>query len=275
VDRSDLHRLTEEYRLRDKSSSSEGGHWQAADPAVQYLVEQRQRILREKLEGAGIVPEKVTALDVGCGGGYELGRLAEEGFRASHLFGIDYLRWRVETAVKTFPQFQFAQADGSRLPFANHSFDLVTQFTAFSSLTDAALKQAMAAEMWRVLRPGGWVLWFDMRPLDPTGAKLGRAAHFAKRNWQSPQALLEKARKKLFSPKVVVPQGGEAAPVSTTVIPIGEAELRRLFPQGRNWGIETTGLYFALVGPALRSRTTRVLEHFPRLHTHILAMTQK
>ena len=54
-----------------------------------------------------------------------------------------------------------ANAAGDALPFADASFDLVMQNVVFSSITDAALRARVAAEMLRVLRPGGHVLWYD------------------------------------------------------------------------------------------------------------------
>jgi ubiquinone/menaquinone biosynthesis C-methylase UbiE len=55
----------------------------------------------------------------------------------------------------------------SQLPWPDQSFDLVSQFTVFTSILDPALKQAIAAEMLRVLKPGGAVLWFDFRVNNP------------------------------------------------------------------------------------------------------------
>ncbi len=41
------------------------------------------------------------------------------------------------------------------MPLANASFDLVTQFTAFSSILDDDVRRRMASEMPRVPKPGG------------------------------------------------------------------------------------------------------------------------
>jgi SAM-dependent methyltransferase len=54
-------------------------------------------------------------------------------------------------------------ANGGRLPYPNACFDLVCQFTVFTSVLDEALRRCIAQEMWRVLRPGGAVLWYDFR----------------------------------------------------------------------------------------------------------------
>ena len=61
----------------------------------------------------------------------------------------------------------FVQAEGSRLPFPAERFDLVLTFTLFSSVRDIGLARAVAGEIARVLRPGGAVLWYDMRLPNP------------------------------------------------------------------------------------------------------------
>jgi SAM-dependent methyltransferase len=54
-------------------------------------------------------------------------------------------------------------ADGGALPYPDARFDLVLQFTVFTSVLDEDLRQRIAREMWRVLGPGGAVLWYDFR----------------------------------------------------------------------------------------------------------------
>jgi SAM-dependent methyltransferase len=49
------------------------------------------------------------------------------------------------------------------LPFADDRFDLVIQYTMFSSIMSPQLREAAAAEMLRVLRPDGRILWYDIR----------------------------------------------------------------------------------------------------------------
>src|SRR5207249_4035972 len=59
------------------------------------------------------------------------------------------------------------QADAAALPFADDSFDVVAQFTTLSSILDPGLRRSVADEMRRVLRPGGAILWYDMRRTAP------------------------------------------------------------------------------------------------------------
>jgi hypothetical protein len=46
----------------------------------------------------------------------------------------------------------------------------VSAHTVFSSILDEDLRRDLAAEMWRVLRPGGWTMIFDFRYASPRNA---------------------------------------------------------------------------------------------------------
>ncbi len=43
----------------------------------------------------------------------------------------------------------------------------MSQFVVFSSILDSDVRKAVAAEMLRVLRPGGLVLWYDFHRDNP------------------------------------------------------------------------------------------------------------
>ncbi len=76
-----------------------------------------------------------------------------------------------------YPNLALSCADGQALPYAAASFDLILQFTAFSSLLDDGVKQRVAAEMRRVLRPAGLIIWYDfwINPSNPRTRGIGRA----------------------------------------------------------------------------------------------------
>jgi ubiquinone/menaquinone biosynthesis C-methylase UbiE len=52
-------------------------------------------------------------------------------------------------------------AEGSRLPFSDQSFDILLQFTVLSSILDSKLRRNICEEMLRVLRPSGLILSYD------------------------------------------------------------------------------------------------------------------
>jgi SAM-dependent methyltransferase len=111
----------------------------------------------------------VRALDVGCGSGGFLRQLIDWGATPAHLAGTELQPDRLEQArSRTAPgvRWHLGQLD----VFPDASMDLVSAHTMFSALLDEDLRRGLAAEMWRVLRPGGWTMIFDVRYGSPRKA---------------------------------------------------------------------------------------------------------
>jgi ubiquinone/menaquinone biosynthesis C-methylase UbiE len=107
-------------------------------------------------------------LEVGCGNGNVLMDFHQFGIGNKNLFGVDLLPMRLQEAHESNPLLPLACADGQRLPYHARTFDIVIQFTAFSSILDREIKSNMAFEMQRVLKPDGAILWYDfwLNPLN-------------------------------------------------------------------------------------------------------------
>lgn len=88
-------------------------------------------------------------LDVGCGSGMFA---AEAALHGATVAGLDASAPLLHIARARLPDGDFVQADMGTLPFADHSFDVVTGFNAFQF---AASPAAALAEARRVLRAGG------------------------------------------------------------------------------------------------------------------------
>ena len=57
--------------------------------------------------------------------------------------------------------------NAASLEFTDQKFDLVFQATVFTSILDPALKRQIAAEMMRVTKDDGLILWYDFRVNNP------------------------------------------------------------------------------------------------------------
>jgi ubiquinone/menaquinone biosynthesis C-methylase UbiE len=118
-------------------------------------------------------------LDVGCGTGYWLRKFVEWGANPANLHGIDLLETRINEARRvTAPGTHLCAGSASRLEFGDGTFDLVCQFMMFSSILDSGLRQQIAAEMLRVLKADGIILWYDSHlnnPRNPDVRGLKRA----------------------------------------------------------------------------------------------------
>jgi SAM-dependent methyltransferase len=105
--------------------------------------------------------------DIGCGFGGWLLEFIQWGADPVRLAGVDLIPERIGQARRRIPQADLRIGGAHRLPWTDESFDLVSQFTVFSSILHPGLKQEIAQEMLRVLKPGGAILWFDFRIGNP------------------------------------------------------------------------------------------------------------
>ena len=138
-------------------------------PGYQFMVQQRERRLLALLRRYGFPAlESKTILEVGCGTGQWLRDFIKWGARPENVTGIDLLADRVSRARRLCPPaVRIERASAAELPFSDGTFDLVLQSTVFTSILDPDLKRRVAAEMIRVVKTNGFILWYDYHVNNP------------------------------------------------------------------------------------------------------------
>jgi ubiquinone/menaquinone biosynthesis C-methylase UbiE len=99
-------------------------------------------------------------LDVGCGPGYLLRRLAGRYPDASELAGIDPAPAMIEAAGQAAddPRLRFTSGNVEQLPYPDDAFDLIVSTTSFDHWAD---QRAGLGECARVLASGGHLVLAD------------------------------------------------------------------------------------------------------------------
>lgn len=133
------------------------------NPEVLARVHERQRAMTALLAAHGISSlQKLDVLEIGCGNGANLLEFLEFGADPARLVGNELQADRLGGARRLLPpEVRLYAGDASVLPFGDASFDIVYQSTVFSSILDDELQRKVAQAMWRWVKPGGGVLWYD------------------------------------------------------------------------------------------------------------------
>jgi SAM-dependent methyltransferase len=138
-------------------------------PDVWQTLQERQRALLALLVQAGVRRlDELDVFEVGCGAGGNLLELLRLGFAPARLHGAELLAERYAHARSVLPsEITLWQGDAMQAPVAAASQDIVLQSTVFSSLLDDAFQQRLAGAIWRWVKPGGAVLWYDFTVNNP------------------------------------------------------------------------------------------------------------
>jgi ubiquinone/menaquinone biosynthesis C-methylase UbiE len=157
-------RLAYEYRseqLLDKRYSR-------TNPGHLYAIHEKEASMATLLCSRGLISlAGLRILDLGCGTGATLRQYLEYGADPMRLWGIDLLQSRVQQARSTSMNLHFLCGSAAQLPFPDETFDLVSQFTLFTSVLNPEIKLQIAREIDRVLVTGGKFLWYDFAHDNP------------------------------------------------------------------------------------------------------------
>jgi ubiquinone/menaquinone biosynthesis C-methylase UbiE len=157
-----------------RKTSVRPGIYSYFDPGNLFNIQYRERRILKALVRAGFNNLKDhKILEVGCGWGFWLRTFLSWGALPENVTGIDILPDRVAKAARSCPAaVDIRCAQATDLPYPARSFDIVFQATVFSSILDSETRIRAAAEMTRVAKPKGLILWYDFFVRNPRNSDL-------------------------------------------------------------------------------------------------------
>jgi ubiquinone/menaquinone biosynthesis C-methylase UbiE len=254
----EIQRVREEYTRRELLGLSE--IYRYTNPAFVFHMQEREWAILGLLRSEKIKLDGISVLEIGCGTGHILQRFLEFGVQLAA--GIDLMESRIETGKKSHPNLRLVIGNAAQLPYTSNSFDMVMQFMCLSSVLDPLMREEIANEMWRVLRPGGTVLSYDLRP-SPLPLAFFSMPYYALRR------LLRVFKHK----RREITMNAEGPPTPIRPLPI--AEVKKIFPRGLMC-CSAVSLDFRVSKIAGKSFfLAMLLSYMPFLRTHYLALVRK
>jgi SAM-dependent methyltransferase len=166
---------TEERRIRATFAQRRTGATYAwSSPAHVFIMQGVERRLLPFLAANGMASlSGKCILEIGCGTGHWLREFVKWGAHPQDVVGMDLLADRVGEARALCAQgVHLLCGSAAVLPLPAQSFDLVAQFTVFTSILEPDLKRQVAFEMLRVVKPTGLILWYDFFFNNPKNANV-------------------------------------------------------------------------------------------------------
>jgi ubiquinone/menaquinone biosynthesis C-methylase UbiE len=133
--------------------------WNWDSPSGRRRADRRARMF---VEQGDLCPDRI-ALELGCGTGIFLEKVARSGARIAGLDLSEHLLTRARARLTGAPKVVLHRGNAEEMPYADSSFDAVYGSSVLHHLDlDRAL-----AEVFRVLRPGGRCVFAEPNILNP------------------------------------------------------------------------------------------------------------
>jgi SAM-dependent methyltransferase len=202
-------RIERIYRQYAGSGRFEG-RW-ASGPGQTHMLDRQWSATARLLRRAGFDPAGARVLDIGASQGQEVRRFLEIGCRPERVVCLDLMLEIMVQGRRAHPTVPFVAADALRLPFGDARFDLVHQSVMVSSAVDRQRRAGIAAEMLRVTRRGGFIVWYDVRYLNPFNPNTRPIGRRDLRRW------FPDCRGEIVSLTLIPPVARLLGPVSTSL----------------------------------------------------------
>lgn len=145
--------------------------------------------------------DHIKMLEVGAGSGANVYSFYQLGIRPENFYGNELVPSLVESLSKVIPRSQIFAGDILGIPTDSEKFDVIYIGTVFSSILNEELSKAIAEHIWKLVMPGGLVLWYDIKFNNPFNREV-RGISRAEVKRLFPNASLVKSRSITLPPPI-------------------------------------------------------------------------
>jgi hypothetical protein len=145
-------RIKEQYNNRAHLNSLYNSYYSMRS------MHERGEKLREILSGHNCRDKQL--LEIGAGHGGNIPMLLMSGFLKENIQLNELLAERIKAIRENYKEYTLYEGDFLKINF-NQTYDYIFQSTVFSSILSPQARKAMADKMWALLKPGGYILWYD------------------------------------------------------------------------------------------------------------------
>lgn len=152
-----------ENRYKKRNVQEYGDLYNSLNPNVYMWRQELERVLIKDIISPNLIPvHEKTIIEIGSGNGINLIEFIRMGFLPENLTGIELLPDRVNKAKSILPSsVVLINDDATEIDISKKQYDIVYQSTVFTSILDKQYQHKLADIIWKLVKPGGGVLWYD------------------------------------------------------------------------------------------------------------------
>ena len=148
-------------RTEERNYIRERDVWSPVNPLALFYRHMFEEELTRLFRRERLDLSRKKIIEAGCGYGEKTRFLIELGAEADNIYAFDADIEILSEAGHTIKGPVFTLTDGTTLPYPNDTFDVAVLFLYMSVLEPASVRPRAANEITRVLRPDGYIIWYD------------------------------------------------------------------------------------------------------------------
>ena len=162
------------YQQRDEFLKD---RYNPLNPDIMMTVQEKERLIVKWINTEKISPVSSKKLiEIECGNGSNLLFFLKLGFKPENIVANELIEQRAESARKLLPEtIKIIIGNAIDLQLPAEEFNIVFQSTVFSSILSFDSRKKLADIIWKIVKPGGGILWYDFiynNPQNPNVRKV-------------------------------------------------------------------------------------------------------